>query len=149
MDYEALYPGRFLKGVTLDRPKVIKVLGVVGEKLAGDDGEKAKGVLRYVDAAKQEGELVWCKTNAALTAALTGTREIEGWVGQYLTIHYDTEVMLGGKRVGGIRVMGSPTLKAPLRVEVKRPRRKVPEIYTLYPTDRDGNRKDAAPTKEP
>ena len=80
--YDELYPGRFLKGTCLDKPITIRILSLGGEKLAGDDGEKAKGILRYRTAGPDgkpiEGEIVWCKTNSALAAAIFGTPIICG-----------------------------------------------------------------------
>lgn len=137
-DLEQLFPGRFVKGISLERPITIRLLSVAGEPLEGDDGEKMKAVLKYRSAAG-EGELVCNKTNALLIAACLGTRDYTAWTGHTVTIGYDPSVMLGRERVGGIRVVGSPEIKAALRVEIKRPRRKKPEVYTLQPTDRDGN----------
>jgi len=134
--FDELYPGRFLKGTTLEAPKVIKIDAIVGETLPGEDGEKAKRILKYT-AKDGPGEIVWCKTNAALVAAIHGD-DWTAWIGKYVTVHHDPTVTLGGKAVGGIRVCGSPQLKAPKRVEIKRPRRKTPEVYMLNPTNADG-----------
>jgi hypothetical protein len=64
--YEELYPGRFLKGVTLLQPKTIRIVEVVGDvELEGDDGAvKSKAVLRYKDNDKHKdkpGEIVWVR----------------------------------------------------------------------------------------
>lgn len=141
--FDELYPGRFLKGTTLERPITIRIVEMVGEQLEGDDGMKAKGVLKYRTAGKDgqpvNGEMVFAKTNAILTAAALGTADYKAWAGHTITIAHDPGVMFGRERVGGIRVIGSPELKGPLSVEVKRPRRKRADTYTLQPTDAQGN----------
>ena len=146
--YDELYPGRFLKATTLTAPRTIRILSLGGELLPGDDGEKSKGILKYRDELGV-GEIVWCKTNAALTARALGTDDYTQWANRLITIANDPSVMFGGERVGGIRVCGSPELKAEKRVEIKRPRRKKPDTFLLYPTDGKGNRKGAATKPAP
>lgn len=145
--FDELYPGRFLKAAVLERPRTIRILGLRIENLAGDDGEKAKGVLRYRDASG-EGEIVWCRTNAILTARALGTDDYAEWAGKLITIHNDPSVTFGRERTGGIRVYGSPELTAPRKVEIKRPRRRTPEVYVLRPTDVNGNDTTTTTTTE-
>lgn len=151
--YDELYPGRFLKATTLERPMTIRIISLGGEVLEGDDGEKAKGILRYrapgADGKPIEGDMVFAKTNAILTAAALGTADYKAWAGRLITIANDPSVMFGREKVGGIRVCGSPELKAPMTVEVKRPRRKKVERYTLQPTDNQGRvRAPSAPPQQ-
>jgi hypothetical protein len=145
-DYETLYPGRFLKKETLASPKTIRIVSVQNTVLEGEKGAEQKAVLKY-KAADGEGEIVWCKTNAILTAYALGERDVDKWAGRKITIHNNPQVDLKGKKVGGIRVFGSPEMTEPMRVEVKRPRRKNPETYNLVPTGK--NAKAAAPTPAP
>jgi hypothetical protein len=147
-DLDTLFPSRFTKGVSLESPMTIRIVSIGGEMIEGDDGEKSKAVLKY-RSASGEAELVLNKTNALLIAACLGTRDYTAWAGRTITIGYDPTVMLGRERVGGIRVVGSPEIKATLRVEVKRPRRKRPEVYTLQPTDKDGRVRGVASTTAP
>jgi hypothetical protein len=164
-DYETLYPGRFLKGQILDRPRVIRITKVTGTMLEGDKGEEAKCIVTYksnftieegrvVDGKVSTGEIVWCKSNSALLAAMTGTRDYDEWVGKLVTIWFDPSVKFGREQVGGIRVYGSPELTETKRVNVKRPRKKTPDVYTLRPTDKQGrdikpNGKPQPPSREP
>lgn len=128
--FEELYPGRFLKGVTLAAPKTIRIAAFVPEALEGDDGtKKQKAILKY-KAKDGEGEMVCCKTNAALIAAMYGTDHSQ-WVGKLVTLHFDASVRFGSEKPGGIRVLGSPDLKQTMTVEIKRPRRKKPDIFVL------------------
>lgn len=153
-DLDELYPGRFLKGRTIEKPTVIRIVGVGGEPLEGDDGDKRiKGVLRCraagPDGRPVDMEIVWNRTNALLAAAALGTRDYTAWSGKLLTIWFDASVRLGKETPGGIRVYGSPELRAPLRVEVKRPRRKTPEVYNLIPTDNQGRERPRKPEPKP
>jgi len=136
-DYEVLYPSRFMKKEALAEPKVIRITKVTATVLEGEKGAENKVVLSY-KASDGDGEIVWNKTNAALTAHALGERDYDKWAGRLLTIHSDPNVDLGGKRVGGIRVYGSPELAKPMTVEIKRPRRKKGEIYKLIPTNKQG-----------
>jgi hypothetical protein len=142
--YEELYPKRFTKAVTIEKPTTIRIVSMSGERLQGDDGTEAKGVLKYRSAAG-EGEIVWCRTNAILTSRALGIDDYTAWAGKLITIYNDPTVMFGKDVVGGIRVFGSPELRSPLRVEIKRPRRRTPEKYTLQPTDKDGRVREGKP----
>lgn len=149
--YESLWPGRFLKKESLPAPKVIRILALNRTELEGEKGVENKVVMKY-KASDGEGELVVCKTNGALIAAALNETEFEKWIGRLITLYNNPNVDLAGKRVGGIRVYGSPELTAKKRVEIKRPRRKKPEVYDLFPTDNKGNVKQAAasaPVPEP
>ena len=137
--FEELYPGRFLKGVTLMQPKTIRIVEVVGDvELEGDDGLiKSKAVLRYKDNDKHKdkpGEIVWVRTNAQLAAVALNEPDHTKWGGRLLTIHHDKTVQFGKEKKGGIRVLGAPDMKASVEVAIKMPRRKHPIIYQLHPT---------------
>lgn len=140
-DWELLYPGRFLNKLSLVVPKVIRITAVDKTMLTtvkkGKEVEEEKVVIKY-KAADGEGEIPWNKTNAALTAFALDERDSDKWIGRLVTVHHDPNVAFGGEKLGGIRVCGSPEMKATKRVEIKRPRRKNPEVYTLTPTDMKG-----------
>jgi hypothetical protein len=156
-DFDALYPGRFLKGRVLERPRVIRIVSVTGAALEGEKGMKATGILKYkgnfsikdgrlVEGETGTGEIVWNKSNSALTAAALSERNYEKWANRLIAIWFDPAVEMGKEAVGGIRVYGSPEMKTALRVEIPRPRRRTPDVYMLYPTDNAGNRRDAKQT---
>lgn len=131
--FEELYPSRFLKGVTLARPLTIRIKEFRPEKLEDDKGAMVpKAILAYVDR-NGPGEMVCCKTNAALIAAIYGP-DYKTWVDKLITVHFDPSVRFGSEKPGGIRVLGSPSLAESLTVTIKRPRRKKVETYILQPT---------------
>lgn len=154
-DWELLYPGRFLNKVALVVPKVIRITDVTQTMLTtlkkGKEVEELKVVIKYRDS-EGEGEIPWNKTNAALTAYALEERDVSKWANHLITVMHDPNVMFGGEKLGGIRVCGSPEMKAVKRVEIKRPRRSKPEVYTLTPTDKNGAPiagKKPAPTETP
>lgn len=148
-DYETLYPGRFLKKETLAAPKVIRILKITVSSLENEKGQmEEKATLSY-KAADGDGEMTWPKTNSVLTAIVLGTRDYEEWKGRLITIAHDPTVMFGGKKVGGIRVFGSPEIKTAKKVEIKRPRSKKLDVYHLVPTDMKGEIKQAGAAEEP
>lgn len=148
--FEELYPGRFLKGVTLLAPKTIRIVEVVGNvELEGDDGAvKSKAVLRYKDGDKHKdkpGEIVWVRTNAQLAAVALNEPDYTKWGGRLLTIHHDKTVAFGKEKKGGIRVLGSPDMTSSVEVAIKMPRRKHPLIYVLQPTGKTNAVKATGP----
>ena len=151
--YDELYPSRFTKGTQLPGPLTVRIVALGGEELEGEDGTKSKAVLRYrapgPDGTPVEGEMVWAKTNSRLAAAIFGTDDYRAWVGHTITVKHDPDVDMGGERVGGIRVCGSPELKKTITVKIKRPRRKKVEVYVLHPTEANGRTKGAAPAPTP
>jgi len=152
--FEELYPGRFLKGVTLLAPKTIRIVEVVGNvELEGDDGAvKSKAVLRYKDGDKHKdkpGEIVWVRTNAQLAAVALNEPDYTKWGGRLLTIHHDKTVAFGKEKKGGIRVLGSPDMTSSVEVAIKMPRRKHPLIYVLQPTGKTGPSKATGPAPKP
>lgn len=144
-DLESLFPGRFLKGKTLTEPLTIQIVAVEATLLEGEtaDDKKVKGVVKYKARTGAPGadgkptieqsEMVLNKTNALLLAAITGTRDYAKWPKHLATIAYDPTIRFGGETPGGIRVVGSPELKAPVTVEIKF-RKKRPQSITLTPT---------------
>lgn len=147
-DWRVLYPGRFLQKETLAAPKVIRIVRVEHDQLEGEKGIETKTIVHY-KAADGDGQIVWCKTNAALTEFALDEPDYGKWIGRLITIHHDPNVMLGKQKVGGTRVCGSPEMKAPKRVEIKRPRRKKGDMYELYPTDNKGARKVTSQAEPP
>lgn len=147
-DWAVLYPGRFLEKRTLEAPKTIRIVDVVTTQLETDKGIETKVVIKYKDTAG-EGEIVWNKTNAALTSMALNERDYTKWKGRLITIMYDPTVKFGAEQLGGIRVCGSPELKRTMTVKLKRPRRKNPEIYRLLPTNMKGETVQTGEPEDP
>jgi hypothetical protein len=73
-----------------------------------NDG-KRKAALHFVG---KEKALLVNVTNASAIEAITGTDEMDAWVGTSVVLWYDPSVMYQGKRVGGLRVKAVPTVAA-------------------------------------
>ncbi len=79
MDYEKLFPGRFLKSADLpDRGATLEIKAVRSEEIDG----KPKAVLSFQRTKK---EMVMNRTNAESIKLMFG-RETDGWVGKHITI---------------------------------------------------------------
>jgi hypothetical protein len=119
MDYERLFPGRFLKAALLDgKDWTVTIAKVRLEEMEKDDGGKeVKGIVGFSDAKK---EWVLNRTNATCLAAMFG-RDTDGWIGKRVTLFPTTT---GPKHDPCIRVRGSPDIERDVIAEVKLPRRK-------------------------
>lgn len=163
-DIDELFPGKYVKSADLPNPITIRITSVGGDVLEGEKGEKFKGIVKYQTRAHDKhykpksddaivtGEWVLARTNALLIAAILGTRDYSKWAGHVITIACDPTVMMMGEKVGGIRVVGSPELSGPIKVEVKLKKKK-PKTYELQKTDAQGRvrqpQKPSSPPMDP
>lgn len=133
VDYDQLYPGRFLKaGELLGKKVTLTIADVDLEDLVGEDGKpKAKAILSFRETPKM---LVMCKTNGLCIREMFG-KELANWIGKRVTIFPDT---WNGEPC--IRIWGSPDIEADLDVQVTLPRRR-PFTKTMH---RTGAKADAA-----
>lgn len=142
MDFEALFPGRFIKAAEFKGREVtltISALDLVD--LPQDTGpEKARGVISFRESKKQ---WVLNRTNAVCLKEMFG-RETDAWLGKRVTL-YPAQASFGRERVLAVRVKGSPDIAAPVDAEIKLPRRK-PVQMRLVPT---GKKQGSAPAAAP
>lgn len=117
VNYDQLYPGRFIKaGELLGKKVTLTIRDVDLEGLVGDDGkEKAKAVVFFKETAKA---MVCCKTNGVCLKEMFGP-QLADWIGKKVTIFPDT---WNGEPA--IRIWGSPDLEADKEVTVTLPRRR-------------------------
>jgi hypothetical protein len=116
VDYDDLYPGRFLKAADFKGKKVtLTVKDVNIEELEGEGGKKIKATLAFNETEKQ---LVACKTNGLCLKAMFG-RVLAEWVGKRVTLFPDT-----WNNEPCIRVWGSPDIKQESEVDIALPRRR-------------------------
>lgn len=124
VDWDELYPGRFLKaGELKGRKATLTIKDVDTDMLVGDDGkEKLKGVLSFKERPIQ---VPLNKTNGICLKAMFG-RKLPDWIGKRI-------ILFPAKWNGDdcIRIWGSPDLKEELEVEVKLPRKK-PMKMTMH-----------------
>lgn len=136
VDFDQLYPGRFLKaGQLLGKKVTLTIADVDTEELQGDDGKvQTKATLSFRETPMKH---VCCKTNGICIREMFG-RKVTEWVGKRVTFFPDT---WNGEPA--IRVWGSPDIDRDIDVTVTLPRRK-PFKKTMRPVG-----KTAAPAKEP
>jgi hypothetical protein len=130
IDWDELYPGRFLKAgqLAIDKQHTLTIKGVVVERL--DDskgGEKVKGVITFHEVPYQ---LALNKTNGLCMKELFG-RVLETWIGRKVTLFRGT--VESGSRKGdpAVRVWGSPELERDRVVEITLPKKR-PFKMTLH-----------------
>lgn len=147
VDWDELYPGRFIKAVDLKGQNVtLRISAVDREELEGDKGKQVKGVISF---DKTEKKLALNKTNGICLKAMFG-KKVQDWVGRRITLfptRYADE--------DAIRIYGSPEIPADLVVTVALPRKrpfdmtmhKVPEVgqRRAAPANGNGTSKPSAP----
>ena len=91
--------GNYLNKNDIVKDTQVKVKEVKVE-LVGQDQEK-KAVLYFESLDKG---LTVNRTNGDTIAEITGTREVEGWVGSEFILFFEPTVIYAGKKTGGIRI---------------------------------------------
>lgn len=116
VDWDELYPGRFLKAGEFRGKKVTLTIASVDlDELESDDGKKVKGVITFKETPKQ---IPLNKTNGICIKAMFG-RKLPDWEGKRVTLFPST---WNGE--DAIRVWGSPDISQDADVVVTLPRKK-------------------------
>lgn len=145
VDYDELYPGRFIKSGDLrGRDVNLTIASVEVDDLEGTKGKQAKGVVHFKETKKA---LVLNRTNGECIKAMFG-RKIADWIGKRVTLYpqkIESEVA-----DLAIRVRGSPDLAADVEFELhlarKRPR---PMTLKKTTTGKANGKAIEAPEPEP
>lgn len=134
-DYRTAYGGRYLTAVEI--PEAGDDFTITGARLVEVEDPKTKAMRTRLEVGLQGLPKTWlpARTASGSIAAMFGDR-VAGWTGHRVTLYCDPRVKVGGKVVGGIRVMGSPELREPMSIEVDLGSRKPPARVTLVPTGR-------------
>lgn len=117
VDFDELYPGRFLKAGTLleweKRP--LTIVDVDADALMGNKGKQVKGIVAFKEV---EQALCLNKTNGLCLKGMFG-RALKDWIGK--------RVALFASEWGGepcIRIWGSPDIEADMELEIQLPQRR-------------------------
>ena len=123
VDFDELYPGRFLKAGELQGKRVTLTIASVDlDELEGDQGKKIKGVISFRETPKQ---VALNKTNGICLRAMFG-RKLADWEGKRVTLFTGN---WNGEEC--IRVWGSPDIGKDEEVTVQLPRKK-PMKMTMH-----------------
>lgn len=150
VDFDQLYPGRFLKaGQFRGRQVTLTIAAVSLEDLEGERGKEQKAIVTFAERPQQ---LVLCKLNGTCIKAMFGRKAVPDWIGKRVTFYPTADLMpmptaKGDDRIC-IRVWGSPHLDREMTVEFAPPRRK-PLRITLHPTGRPTTQAEPATATDP
>jgi hypothetical protein len=123
VDWDELYPGRFLKATDFKGKNVtLKIKEVNLEELVGDKGTQVKGVVSF---DKTEKQLALNKTNGICLKSMFG-KKVQEWVGKRVTLFAS---VWNGEEC--IRVFGSPDIDATNEITVQLPRKR-PILMTMH-----------------
>ena len=127
VDYDELFPGRFLKAGLFKGKKVaLTITNVETEPLPQDNGkDRTRGVLSFKETPLQ---LVLNSTNGQCIRAMFG-RKVQEWIGKRVTFCAEQD-KFGRETVDAVRVWGSPALQQNMQVDIVLPRKK-PRPRTL------------------
>ena len=116
MNFDELYPGRFLKAGLIPNGKANYTIKTVAkEQIEGERGLEDKVVMGFEETALQ---LVLPKVNAVAIRAMFGS-DVQQWIGKRVTLFPDT---WNGEPC--IRIWGSPDIERDIEVEIALPRRR-------------------------
>lgn len=152
-DWDATVPSRFLRAADLasaERGWIVRIAGLSIERMRNPrgGGQDEKTTVQF----DGERPLVLNKTNAKLLRglgqAITGSTIAGAMIGHEVWLCYDGKVTVDGKPVGGIRVAGSPELRAPVDVTIAHPGRRPVTVTLRRPPWLDGPAAQPAPAPE-
>ncbi len=148
MDFDKLFPGRFLKsGLFGGKDVTLTIKAIRLEDLPQDaGGTKAKPIVSFHERPL---ELVLNRTNGESFKAMFG-RETDAWIGKRVTLYPApfTDSFTG--EVGtAIRVRGSPDLKATINAEIRLPRKKPIKMRLLKTGAVEAPREEPTPYEPP
>src|SRR5688572_28279456 len=115
VDWDELYPGRFLKaGEFKGKQVTLRIASVDVEELIGDKGAQIKGIISFV---KTDKKLALNRTNGICIKEMFG-KKLPEWVGKRITLFPS---QCNGEDC--IRVWGSPDIPADKEIMVSLPRK--------------------------
>jgi hypothetical protein len=125
VDWDELYPGRFLKaGEFKGKQVTLRIASVDVEELIGDKGAQIKGIISF---DRTEKKLALNRTNGICIKEMFG-KKLSEWVGKRVTLFPS---QWNGEDC--IRVWGSPDIPADKEIMVALPRKR-PMAMTMHKT---------------
>lgn len=116
VDWDQLYPGRFMKAGEFNGKKpTLTITAVKLDELEGTKGKQVKGIIGFKETEKA---LALNRTNGICIKAMFG-RKVQEWVGKRVTLFAGT---WDGEEC--IRVWGSPDIEADFEAKIELPRKR-------------------------
>jgi hypothetical protein len=115
VDWDELYPGRFLKAGLIAGTPTLTIASILTEELIGEKGPQVKGIVAFSEDARS---LPLNKTNGICLREMFG-RKVQEWVGKRVTLFAST---WNGEPC--LRIWGSPDIPKDTEIIVQLPRRK-------------------------
>jgi len=145
LDFDQLYPGKFLKaGLFLGKDVILTIKKIELKELGTEEEKETKVIASFAETPKQ---LVLNKTNGSCIKEMFG-RNTDQWIGKRVTF-FPAKVDYGDTDLA-IRVRGSPDLKEVREFTAQIGLKK--KSFKLIPTGAAGPKKNgngkAAPKKE-
>lgn len=138
VDWDELFPGRFMKAVELQgRKPTLKIVSVTKHELEGDKGKKIRGVITFERSdPTAPKEIALNKTNGVCLREMFGDK-VQEWVGKRVTLFGVTIESGTFKGKEAIRIWGSPDIAHDLEVTIKMPRKR-PVVMTMHKVVKGG-----------
>lgn len=134
VDWDQLYPGRFLKaGEFQGKKPTLTITAVKLDELEGTKGKQIKGIIHFREVDRA---LALNRTNGVCIRAMFG-KHLPDWIGKRVTLYaapYEGDV--------AIRVWGSPDIPADFDAKIELPRKRP---FTMKMTKVLPPQKGAAP----
>lgn len=143
MDFDKLFPNRFLKATDFDGKDVTLTIGAVKLETLEGARKEIKGIITFSDHAK---EYALNKTNGVCLKAMFG-RETAAWVGKRVTFFPAANNTGMGDSNVMVRLRGSPDIAADITFTWK-PARRAEQTFTMKKTGTSPAAK-ASPPKVP
>jgi hypothetical protein len=139
VDWDELYPGRFLKvGELKGKHVTLKIADVDLEELIGDKGAQTKGVISFEKTPKK---LALNKTNGLCLREMFG-KTLANWIGKRVTVFPS---QWNGEDC--IRIWGSPDIAEDKDITIQLPRKR-PMAMTMHKTAAPSAVKQAKPISD-
>ncbi len=140
VDWDQLYPGRFLKaGEFMGRKVTLTIADVELDELEGNTGKKVKGIISFRETTRQ---LALNRTNGICLKAMFG-RKLAEWAGKRVTLFPGN---WNGEEC--IRVWGSPDIAKDEEIVIDLPRKK-PQKMVMHKVVKGGVAEKPAIDREP
>jgi len=109
----AAFPSKYLKKEDIGDKRVVVTMGKVEIETVGQGSDSEDKPVLYFQG--HDKGLALNKVNADAITEIVGTDETDDWAGHRICLYVDKNVMMSGKRVGGIRVMAPPSSRPAVR----------------------------------